>query len=151
MLYDGMSSGHKKNAQSWPEIGQDEETLREYRLTHEKIIHAAELTQEAAGTFKPRAIEGLGEHFKRAVENPAGDEFAPDDFIYFNVPVCDLDAIEGGAEMKGCATTEYLPISSFKNCFIEFLSHNCARLRYSGEPDGEEWPYQWELPVSQLG
>lgn len=119
-----------------PKIGQDEKTLKEYDLDHKTIIAAAERVQRTANKFRPRSVDGIGALLDDMLEDPEGRD--QDDFLYFNVPVCDLDKvkdIEGGFCDKPTSGCHY--DYNVRASIVTFVTRHCASL----ELGGEKWPY----------
>ena len=122
---------------TFPEIGQDEDSLKEYDLDHAKVITAAEKTQERAQSFRPRGIHGLESLFQDVIENPSDD--VPQDLTYFNVPVCDLDSL-GDLDFHNCVEAGVSELYT-KQCLGLIFAINCQKLKIGDS----EWPYRYDI------
>jgi hypothetical protein len=122
---------------TYPKIGQDEESLKDYDLDHAKVIKAAEATQERTQSFRPRGIHGLKSLFQRVIDNPSDN--IPGDLTYFNVPVCDLDSL-GDLDFHNCiragGSDQYT-----QQCLGLIFAINCQKLKIGDA----EWPYRYDI------
>ena len=121
---------------TWPDVGQDEDTLEDYGLNHVQVINAAERMQERAQTYKPRRdFDALEEVFDDIKQDPlAADRLTK--LKQINVPVCDLDLVNdpdlGGNGIEFCQEN-----TRTSGCFWELIDRNCRKLSLGGM----QWPY----------
>ena len=111
-------------------MGIHEEALKTYNLNFEKVIDAAERTQERAGIFNPKGLDGLPDIFSRAFGEPDNTQ---DLMTYFNIPVCNLETVP--IEKFDCSYQR-----PYK-CFIHMVSRWCSKMEIQGSDS--EWPYQY--------
>jgi len=137
-LITNEQDGNEQNfVLSYPKIGQDEDSLKEYDLNHAKVITAAEATQARTQSFRPRGINGLKSLFQKVIDNPSDD--IPRDLTYFNVPVCDLDSL-GDLDFHNCrqagGSDRYT-----QQCLGLIFAINCQKLKIGDS----EWPYRYDI------
>ncbi|SCO35389.1 related to acetylxylan esterase [Fusarium fujikuroi] len=141
-----ITKDEQGDARNWPDIGSDEESLKEYKLDHATVINAAERTQNRADRFIPRGIDNLGELFTEASTQPEGDRSKY--LTYFNVPVCNLNDVNNfdkyqdhlSGEVQFC-TSEKTAGNLVPFCVAHMLAINCRKLSLPGG----EWPYQNDI------
>jgi hypothetical protein len=79
----------------------------------------------------------LTDLFNNVIESPG--ENIPDDLLYFNVPVCDLDGL-GELDYHNCkeagSTDKYV-----KDCVLLIIALNCKKLKLGDS----EWPYVYDV------
>lgn len=109
-----------------PVLGRDEETLKQHRLSHERIIKAAERTQKRTNSYEPEGLGGARAMFDLLKDNPKASLL--DELIYVNVPICDLDSLDDKIEFgKGKSALWHVSI-------------NCAKVTLGDS----EWPYKYD-------
>ncbi|KAF4983609.1 hypothetical protein FZEAL_1018 [Fusarium zealandicum] len=158
----------ENDAQSWPDIGSDEESLGEYGLDHATVINAAQRTQDRAQRFAPHGLDNLGELFIQAAEQSKDERSKY--LTYFNVPgktpldptfqisrypadqatVCDLNKLDtfdlyedfgGESTIDFCKTADPYLGNTLRSCVAHMLAMNCRKLTLPGG----EWPYQNDI------
>lgn len=63
LVENGMKPAERSKILGIPDIGQSEEVPKDYDLTHERVIAAAERTQQRTLQFNAKGIENLGDMF----------------------------------------------------------------------------------------
>lgn len=123
----------------FPSVGQTDEELERYELTHSKVILAAERTQRSAKAFVPRDLSALADRFTDIIENPSGNDETSyrNDLISMNVPICDLDTVD----LAGyCDVSFKKTDANMQFCIYDFISRNCAKATIGSE----KFPYEFD-------
>ncbi|SPN96523.1 related to acetylxylan esterase [Cephalotrichum gorgonifer] len=132
-----LSSSQLIDVLKWPAIGQTEEHLKEYGLDHATIIAAAENTQKSTGSFQSRDIPKVDKFIKDAIADPLGN--IDRSLTYFNVPYCDLDAIDfTRGSLGNICTTAQDDREEIKSCVLKLTAQNCQKMTVNGNA----WPYK---------
>lgn len=119
---------------TYPSVGQNQTALAKYHLNLATVIKAAESMQERTQTFRPRSIHGLETLFNSLIENPVEDTTSA--LTYFNVPVCDLDLIDG-LDADDWLTDESYDRRTVPE-ILTFISYwNCRKLKIGSS----SWPF----------
>ena len=141
LTYNAMSKDMYPVVVDNPDIGQGEETLKDWGLTQKKVIQAAERTQDRAREFNPKGLAGIDGIFHRAIEAADGDgEKFRDALLYFNIPVCDLDHDSVKDEIPDdldCG--QYIGRQA---CMVTQIAKFCMGMKIDGSDS--EWPYAWD-------
>lgn len=132
-----MSDGEFKDAIDFAPVGQDQDTLEEYGLSQEIIIKAAERMQKMTGTFRSRDASNMEPFFKSLIDDPGKRDKS--DYIYFNVPICDLDALDNiNFDDDSFCKKFDTSLEGTRSCITLLAARECAAQMTL---NGSKWPY----------
>lgn len=139
-----MSGNEVNGVYKIPDIGQPEDTLKDYGLDHRIIIKAAERIQNDMNQYMPRGVKYIQSVIESLFENPSDNyQTIFEDLLAINIPVCDLDILKdldmGGpdAYCTNGAAVAY-DAKALNRCLINAFNRNCHKLPKLGD---SEWPY----------
>lgn len=134
-----IGTGERKDIQeSFPNVGQDEATLKQYGLSQKKVIQSAIRTQALANAYL--ATDNIvGKIVDSITKNPS--EKIADYMPIFNIPFCDLDKVTdfefSGGNCEKMSTPTDPTIA--RVCLHRMLSINCKKLVLGNS----DWPYTY--------
>lgn len=144
-----MSGNEVNGVYEIPDVGQKEDTLKDYGLDHRIIIKSAERIQNDMNQYMPRGVEYAQSVIQSLFDNPSDNyETIFEDLLAINLPVCDLDILKdldmsgpGSRRNTYCTNGAAVAYDAkvLNRCLIDAFNINCKKLPKLGD---SEWPYR---------